>query len=181
MAGGKLSRCTKDNLLKALKTNLGRYNSTGTLSEAKIEDYLEQLKAHYTATEGARGVNTLKKVVTNLHHTVQSVYQLLDAQTTTIVAAIDGRADVIDTKLDRQLRILTGNSSTEDMNGMTTLEKLAQNCQAVRALQNHNIQLRAESVAQQKAQKLEVKAKKLEAQAQKKANKVQKTIVKPTI
>ena len=182
MAEGKLNKKTKYTLRSELRKNQTRGVAVPKpLSDAKIARNLEELQAHFVATQGAKGAKTFKNVVTTLPESVQNVYQLLEDQTTTIVAAIDGRADVIDTKLDRQLRILTGNSSTEDLDGMTNLEKLAQNCQAVRSLQNHNIQLRAESVAQQKAQKLEVKAKKLEAKAQKKANKVQKTIVKPTI
>ena len=76
MAGGKLHKSTKYTILLELRTNQTRgVLVPKPLSRAKIARNLEQLKAHYAATEGARGVETLKTVVTTLDPTVQHVCQ----------------------------------------------------------------------------------------------------------
>ena len=174
---GKLNKFTKYNIMRELRTGTDRNHRNGRPLSQKIVAHLTRLKAHFAATDG----QCIEDVLDELHPTVQSVYHLLQSQTTTIVAAINGRADLTDAKLDRQQRILTGQSSIEDRSGLTRLDLLAQNCQAVRALQSQNIQIRAEGVAEQKAQKLEeIAQKKAQKEAQKKAIKVRKTAVKPT-
>ncbi len=190
-----MSKFQKSHVMRELKTKRARNVQTPkALSQEKIKANLAQLEAHF-GSAGKDAGQKMAEIVADMHPTVKGVYQLMQDQTKTIVGAIDARADSIDERLknqdstlanlamgvERTSRLLMGHALPEDQSGMSNRELLAQNCQAVRSLQNHNIQLRAESVAQQKAQKLEVKAKKLEAQAQKKANKVQKTIVKPTI
>ena len=144
----KISRFQKSHIMRELKTNLTRNVLTPkSLSQEKIEANLAELKANYAAKNGAE---QLADIVAKLHPTVQGVYHLMQDQTTTIVAAIDGRADAIDlklddqsVKLDMQMRVLRGQLLPEDSIGMTDHELLAQNCQAVRSMQSQNIQLRA--------------------------------------
>ena len=151
----KLNKFKKYNLLSELKTNLARNAPyPKALSQNKIEANLAELKAHYKASNSE---HLMAELVEKLHPTVQGVYHLMQGQTTTIVAAIDGRADAIDlklddqsvklddqsVKLDMQMRLLRGQLLPEDSIGMTDHELLAQNCQSVRSMQSQNIQLRA--------------------------------------
>ncbi len=142
----KLNNKTKHSLLTELKKNMTRnVRNPKPLSQEKIKANLAKLKVHCASNgEG------LLDIVAGLHPTVQGVYHLMQGQTTTIVAAIDGRADAIDlklddqsVKLDMQMRVLRGQLLPEDSIGMTDHELLAQNCQAVRSMQSQNIQLRA--------------------------------------
>jgi hypothetical protein len=172
----KLNKFKKYNLLSELKTNLTRNTSSPQpLSQRKIEANLEQLKAHFEATGDAQG---LDDIVAKLHPTVQGVYQLLQDQTKTIVAAIDNRADAIDAKLDQQMRIMRGQIADEDSNGMTDHQMLALNCQSVRSMQSQNIQLRARIKGVQVPSNLEERTKRLEVMAQTKASKLADQVMK---
>ncbi len=142
----KLNNKTRHSLLTELKKNMTRnVRNPKPLSQEKIKANLAKLKVHCASNgEG------LLEIVAGLHPTVQGVYHLMQGQTTTIVAAIDGRADAIDAKLDdqsakldQQMRVMRGQLLPEDSIGMTDQELLAQNCQAVRSMQSQNIQLRA--------------------------------------
>ena len=173
----KMSRFQKRHIMTELKTNMTRNVPTPKpLSQAKIEANPVELKAHYTAINRD---DRLDDIVAKLHPTVQCVYRLLEGQTTTIVAAIDGRADVIDTKLDQhsakldqQMRVMRGQLSPEDSDGLTDHELLAQNCQSVRSMQSQNIQLRARIKGVAVPCDLEERTKRLEDLEAKKAAKM---------
>jgi hypothetical protein len=161
----KLDSCTKYHILKELRTNLTRA-AHNPLNQKQIATNFKRLKAHFAATGGR-----IEDVLDELHPKVRSWYRHIPSQTAAIVAAIDGRTDVIEAKLDLQQRILTGQTSIEDRRGLSHLDLLAQNRQAMRALQSQNIQLRAELLAEQKAQK---------EQQKNEATKVRKTALKHT-
>ncbi len=144
-----LNRMVKYNLFNELKKNKDR-NSKLALSDKKVKAHLAKLRAHFAATGGGNGDQQLAEIMHDMHPTVQGVYHLMQGQTTTIVAAIDGRADAIDAKLDdqsvkldQQMRVMRGQLLPEDSIGLTDQELLAQNCQSVRSMQSQNIQLRA--------------------------------------
>ncbi len=157
---GKLDRKTKYNIWNELKKNADR-NSKKSLSKKQVEVNMAKLKAHFAATKGGDGAEQLAEIVADMHPTVQGVYQLMQDQTKTIVAAIDARADSIDERLrhqdstlanmvmgvERTSRLLMGHALPEDQSGMSNRELLAQNCQAVRSLQSQNINLRAQMKA----------------------------------
>ena len=116
----KLDKRTKYNIWNELKKNMDR-NSKLALSNRKVEVNLAKLRAHLAATQGDDGGQSMVDIVAQLHPTVQGVYHLLQGQTTTIVAAINGRADAIDdklnqqnAKLDQQMRIMRGQLLPED-------------------------------------------------------------------
>ncbi len=176
----KLDKMTKYNIFNELKKNLDR-NTKLALSDKKIKANLAKLRDHFAATGGdgvSGGGQKMAEIMADLHPTVQGVYQLMQDQTKTIVAAIDTRADAIDRRLDtqtvtlakiavcvdRQTRVLMGTNYDEDaMTTLTNRELLAQNCQAVRALQSQNINLRAEMKACPGASLIEQRTKRLEA------------------
>ena len=175
----KKDKFTKCNLVRELKTGVAR-NSKIALDRKKIQANLEQLKAHFAATGDGQSIDD---ILDKVHPTVQNVYQLLQDQTKTIVAAIDSRADLTDAKIDltsaRLVRIMTGQTSIEDNKGLTYQQTLAQNCQAVRALQSQNIQLRADiKGGLEDPAMIDEKAKKLEDTLKKKAAKMADLLTK---
>ena len=171
----KLNNKTRHSLLTELKKNMTRnVRNPKPLSQEKIKANLAKLKVHCASNgEG------LLEIVAGLHPTVQGVYHLMQGQTTTIVAAIDGRADAIDAKLDdqsakldQQMRVMRGQLLPEDSIGMTDQELLAQNCQSVRSMQSQNIQLRARIKGVVVPCDLEERTKRLEDLEAKKAAKM---------
>ncbi len=156
----KLNNKTRHSIMTELKKNMTRnVRIPKSLSQEKIKANLAKLKGHYAATKGGDGAEQLAEIMDDMHPTVQGVYQLMQDQTKTIVAAIDARADRIDQHLDgqsetlerlvhcvaMQTRVLRGVNYEEDSKtDMTNLELLAHNCQAVRALQSQNLNLRAD-------------------------------------
>jgi hypothetical protein len=155
----KMSKFKRYQLKRSLRTGVD-YHSKMPLSQERIKANLAQLVAHF-ASGGDSGGQKMAEIMADMHPTVQGVYQLMQDQTKTIVAAIDARADSIDERLknqdstlanlamgvERTSRLLMGHALPEDQSGMSNRELLAQNCQAVRSLQSQNINLRAQMKA----------------------------------
>ncbi len=157
-----MSRFQKSHVMRELKTNLTRNVQTPkALSQDKIKANLAQLEAHF-GSAGKDVGQKMAEIVADMHPTVREVYKLMQGQTKTIVAAINKRHNVLDRhmdyqtlilerieeQVDRQTRVLRGINYEEDLGTFkTNRELLAHNCQAVRALQSQNINLRAEMKA----------------------------------
>jgi hypothetical protein len=157
-----MSKFQRSHLLRELKTNLTRNLQTPkALSPDKIKANLAQLEAHF-GSAGKDAGQKMAEIVADMHPTVREVYKLMQGQTKTIVAAINKRHNVLDRHMDyqtlilerieeqtdRQTRVLRGINYEEDLGSFkTNRELLAHNCQAVRAMQSQNINLRAEMKA----------------------------------
>ena len=160
----KLDKMTKYNIFNELKKNLDR-NTKLALSDKKTKANLAKLRDHFAAIGGegvSGGDQKMAEIMADLHPAVQGVYQLMQDQTKTIVAAINDRHNFLDSNMDyqtlilerieeqvdRQTRVLRGINYEEDLGTFkTNRELLAHNCQAVRAMQSQNINLRAEMKA----------------------------------